>query len=58
MYSLIGTATLSGLDPEACLRDVLTRIAEHPINWITKLDRGAPALEPQPRQDPSQSRLT
>mgnify|MGYP001168869904 FL=1 len=58
MYSLIGTATLSGLDPEACLRDVLTRIAEHPINWITKLDRGAPALEPQPCQDPSQSRLT
>ena len=58
MYSLIGTATLSGLDPEACLRDVLTRIAEHPINWIAKLDRGASALEPQPCQDPSQSRLT
>jgi transposase len=30
-YSLIGTAKLNGLDPEAYLRDVFTRIADHPI---------------------------
>lgn len=31
-YSLIGTAKLCGLDPEAHLREALTRIAEYPIN--------------------------
>jgi transposase len=36
-YSLIETAKLKAIDPEAYLRDVLTRIADHPNNRITEL---------------------
>ncbi|HNW65393.1 MAG TPA: IS66 family transposase [Piscinibacter sp.] len=37
IYSLVETAKLNGLDPQAYLRDVLTRIADHPINRIDEL---------------------
>jgi hypothetical protein len=37
LYSLIGTARLNGLDPEAYLRYVLSRIGEHPIKHIEEL---------------------
>ena len=37
IVSLIQTARLNGLDPEAYPRTVLTRITDHPINRIDEL---------------------
>ena len=37
IYSLVGSAKLNGLDPQAYLRHVLERIADHPINAVTDL---------------------
>ena len=37
IYSLVGTAKLNGIDPQAYLRHVLERIADHPINAVEEL---------------------
>jgi transposase len=37
IYSLLGSAKLNGVDPEAYLSSVLQRIADHPINRIAEL---------------------
>jgi transposase len=37
IYSLLGSAKLNGIDPEAYLTSVLRRVADHPINRIAEL---------------------
>lgn len=50
-YSLVETAKLNGLDPEAYLREVFTRIADHPINRIDELLPWNIGLQPVARRD-------
>jgi transposase len=37
MYTLIATAKLNGIDPQAWLADVLRRIADYPISQLHEL---------------------
>ena len=37
MYSLIVTAKMNDVDPQAWLADVLARIADHPANRLDEL---------------------
>lgn len=37
IFTLIQTAKLNGIDPQAYLTDVLTRIADHPVNRVSEL---------------------
>jgi transposase len=36
-YTLIRSAKLNGVEPETYLREILTRIGEHPINRLNEL---------------------
>jgi len=52
IYSLVGSAKLNGIDPESYLRNVLSRIADHPIKHIEELLRGT---SPQVYSSPTKS---
>jgi transposase len=56
MYSLIETAKLNGVNPQAHLADVLARIADHPAERVAELLPGnwppATATVPLPKRSP------
>ena len=37
IYTIIETAKMNDLEPEAYLRDIITRIADHPMKQIAEL---------------------
>jgi transposase len=57
VYTIVETAKMNGLDPEAYLADVLGRIADHPANRIDELLpwnwRAARPSTPERRADPT-----
>ena len=50
LYTIIGSAKLSGVEPFAYLHTVLERIADHPINRIDELLPWQLDLEPATSQ--------
>jgi hypothetical protein len=49
MYSLIVTAKMNDVDPQAWLADVLARIADHPVHRLDELMPWSWAAEQQSR---------
>lgn len=50
-YTLIETAKLGAVDPQAWLADVISRIADHPASRIVRLRRGPPCSAWVDRED-------
>jgi transposase len=58
LYTIIETANMNGINPEAYLADVLARIADYPIRQIDALLpwRWAPSLTARPEPTPKTAR--